>query len=292
MERKLALVTGATSGVGKKTAAGLLAAGFDVAMLGRDPELGAKVQAELLSAAPRQNVSLHVADLADQAQIRRVAAQIRNQCESIDVIVNNAGAVNFSRIETADGFELTFAVNHLAHFLLTGLLLDLVRKAPAGRIVNVASKGHAYGNGAIDFADLDGRRRYNGMQAYFQSKLANVLFTYELARRIGPGGATVNALHPGDVGSNFAQNNRSPFALLIRLARPFLLTSEQGAETSIYLATSPEVAGMTGGYYVRKRAVASSPQSMDVAIARQLWEISEERTGRPFASLGVEAMRG
>jgi len=288
MNAKTVVITGATGGIGLETARALVTAGADVAIGGRNAVRGHQTLDELKqNLGAGQKLTLYVADLASQADIHRLAAEIHRDHDHIDVLINNAGAFNVQRSVTVDGYETTIAVNHQAYFLLTALLLDLIRKASAGRIVNVSSCGHAYGSKTIDFDDLDGAHRYRGTWAYFQSKLANVLFTNELARRLGPSPVTVNALHPGDIGSGFGSNNGSLLKLLMRLARPFLMTPQRGAETSIYLATSPEVAGKTAGYYVKKRLTPSSLPSLDQGLARRLWEITERRTGNPYAAIGL-----
>jgi NAD(P)-dependent dehydrogenase (short-subunit alcohol dehydrogenase family) len=222
--------------------------------------------------------------------VREFAAEFIAGHPRLDVLVNNAGAVNMGRSVTADGFETTFGVNHLGYFLVTDLLLETLKASAPARIVNVSSDAHV--GARMNFDDLQSER-YSGMRAYGQSKLANVLFTYELARRLEGTGVTVNALHPGVVMTGFGRNNAGPFGFLFAafhtLGRPFLLTAAQGAETSVHLASSPEVEGVTGRYFVRKRATASSPASRDDEAALRLWQISEELTkaGAPAAAAAV-----
>jgi NAD(P)-dependent dehydrogenase (short-subunit alcohol dehydrogenase family) len=218
-----------------------------------------------------------LADLSVQEQVRRLADQFRQRHARLDVLINNAGAIWFQRHLTADGLEMTFTVNHLAYFLLTHLLLDVLRASAPARIVNVSSAAHR--GASLRFDDLMGEKRYRGWRAYSQSKLANLLFTYELARRLAGTGVTVNAVHPGLVATGFASANGWRGRLFQRAARWFGLTPEQGARTVVYLASSPDVAGVSGGYFVRNRQVVSSAASRDEEAARRLWQVSLELTG-------------
>ena len=274
---KICLVTGATSGIGLITARALAQQGATVVLVGRNPERGAVTVSRIQQETGNPHVELLLADLATQAQVRQVAAEFQRRFPRLDVLLNNAGALFARRGLSVDGIEMTMALNHLAYFLLTSLLLDvLVASAPA-RIVNVSSDAHR--GAQFDFADPQGVRRYSGWRAYGQSKLANLLFTYELARRLKDTGVTANAVHPGFVATGFGHNNRGAFAWLIRLAQCFALSPEQGAETLIYLATSGAVEGVTGRYYVKQRPVASSRVSYDQAAAQRLWQLSAELTG-------------
>jgi NAD(P)-dependent dehydrogenase (short-subunit alcohol dehydrogenase family) len=219
-----------------------------------------------------------VADLSAQGDVRRLARQFPEHCDAWDVLVNNAGGMYLTRRESVDGIELTLALNHLSYFLLTNLLLPLIRPSVPARIVNVASDAHK--GASINFDDLQSRRRYSGWRAYQQSKLANILFTYELARRLDGTGVTVNTLHPGFVRTNFFKDFQGWTGWLIRKSADLIaLTPEQGARTSIYLASSPDVAGVTGRYFVKEKAVASSAASQDQDVAQRLWRVSEELTG-------------
>jgi retinol dehydrogenase 14 len=198
------------------------------------------------------------------------------------VLINNAGLFRSERIATADGLETTFAVNHLAYFLLTKLLLDVLKASAPSRIVNVASGDHS--NGTIDFDDLQGEDGYKGPKAYSQSKLANVLFTYELDRRLEGAGVSANCLHPGGripVRTNFGSGVSGVFGLMVRALRPLMISPEKGAETSIYLASSPEVEGLSGRYFVKKAEARSSDESYDAGLAKRLWEVSAELTNLP-----------
>jgi retinol dehydrogenase 12 len=254
------VVTGATAGIGLVTARDLARRGARVVIVGRDAAKCTAVASTIGAAG------VAVADLSSQHAIRRLADDLRQRYAQIDVLVNNAGAVFTERRESVDGIEMTFALNHLAYFLLTTLLLDRIQ----GRIINVASAAHE--RLALDFDDLQAKRRYVGMLQYGRSKLANLYFTYELARRVDPAQATVNALHPGLVASDFGRHNAGAWAFAIRAAvTAFGISPERGAKTSLYLATSPDVRATTGKYFVRSRERRSSAASYDVDAARRLW---------------------
>ena len=221
-----------------------------------------------------------LADLSSQEEIRRLADEFKEAYPRLDVLVNNAGLFRSERITTADGLEMTFAVNHLAYFLLTNLLLGVLEASAPSRIVNVSSGDHK--NGAIDFDDLQGEKGYKGAKAYSQSKLANVLFTYELARRLEARGVSANCLHPGaGVRTNFGSGVSGVFGFTVRALRPFMKSPQKGAETSIFLASSKEVEGLSGRYFVKKAEARSSNVSHDERIARRLWEVSAELTDLP-----------
>lgn len=277
MKGKICLVTGANAGIGKVTALELAKMGATVVMVCRDRQKGEAALAEIQQTSQNPNVTLMLADLSSQADIRRLAAAYKTNYSQLHVLVNNAGGVFTQRQVSADGFELTFALNHLGYFLLTNLLLDVLKASAPSRVVVVSSDAHR--GGRINFDDLQASRSYQGFGTYSQSKLANVLFAYELAQRLTGTGVTVNALHPGFVASNFGKNNGRFFKLIFDYIVPFLAISpEKGAETSVYLASSPEVEGITGKYFVRKRAVSSSSASYDATTARRLWEISQQLT--------------
>lgn len=279
MRDRVCLVTGATSGIGLETARALAERGATVVLVGRNPAKTAATVAALRQRTGSQAVEGLVADLSAQAEVRALAEQVRARWPRLHVLVNNAGAVFAARQESVDGVELTWALNHLSYFLLTGLLLEPLRAAAepgrSARIVNVASRAHQRA-GRINFDDLEGRRGYFSYGAYGQSKLANVMFTYELARSLAGSGVTANALHPGLVHTGFGGNNRQwvwrfVYFFINRMAMP----PAQGAETAIYLAAAPEVEGVTGRYFVRCRPTASSRASYDEAAARRLWTASE-----------------
>ena len=220
-----------------------------------------------------------LADLSSQDDIRRLADEVKKACPRLDVLVNNAGVIRSERITTQDGLETTFAVNHLAYFLLTNLLLDALEASAPSRIVNVASGEQR--SGTIDFDDLQGEKGYKTAKAYSQSKLATVLFTYELARRLEGTGVSANCLHPGVVGTNLGSGVTGAFGFTVRALRPLMKSPEKGAETSIYLASSPEVGGLSGRYFAKKAKARSSGVSYDERLARRLWEASADLTNLP-----------
>jgi NAD(P)-dependent dehydrogenase (short-subunit alcohol dehydrogenase family) len=272
MIAKICLVTGATDGVGKVTALELAKAGATVVGVGRDP---AKIEAVMSEVdATSGSLEFLTADLSSQAQIRALAAAFKRKYDHLHVLVNNAGALFTTYWESVDGIEMTFALNHLAYFLLTNLLLDTIKASAPARIINVASNAHE--GSTINFDDLGHRQHYSGWDAYGSSKLANILFTYELARRLQGTGVTVNAVHPGFVHTNFQRaaglNMRGP------------LTPEEGADTQIWLAASPEVEAVTGKYFVRRRDTRSSDVSYDTTIAGRLWEVSARMVGIPVSN--------
>jgi retinol dehydrogenase-12 len=274
---KTCVVTGASSGIGLETARALAAMGASVLLVCRDPARGSVALAEVRRAGPSGAHSVVLADLSSQAEVRRAAAEILATHPRLDVLVNNAGVIMPEREVTVDGLEHTFATNHLAYFLLTTLLLDALRAAAPSRIVNVSSEAHR--RTTLDFDDLQSTRDYRGFRVYGRSKLANVIFTYELARRLATSGVTANCLHPGVVGSNFAQSRPGIVRTLFRIGRPFLLTPERGARTSIHVASAPELATTTGLYFDRETPRPSSRASYDVTSWRRLWLESEKLTG-------------
>jgi NAD(P)-dependent dehydrogenase (short-subunit alcohol dehydrogenase family) len=271
------LITGANSGIGRAAATGLAALGAKLVLVCRDPGRGEAARQAIVAASGNEAVDLQIADLAVQADVRRLAATIRSSYARLDVLINNAGVINGSRTLTPDGLESTFALNHLAYFLLTHELMDLLKASAPARIINVSSMGHKLGT--IAFDDLQAERGYESLRAYNQSKLANLLFTYELDRRLVGSGITVNAVHPGGVATNFASGNATAFGWVVKLVRPFLRSPEKGAETVVYLAAAPEVAGTSGKYFVDCRPRPSSRESQDLAVAQRLWAVSEQLTG-------------
>ncbi|MEX0627337.1 MAG: SDR family oxidoreductase [Cucumibacter sp.] len=286
LDGKVCVITGATSGIGKETARALAESGATVALIGRNLEKARRTLEELSKTAKHpQRLRYFGADLADLAQVRKLAETLHHAYDRIDVLVNNAGAIHSRRHVTADEFELSFGVNHLAHFLLTGLVLDLVKKAAPSRIVNLSSGAHL--NGHIGFDDLQFARRYSGFAAYSQSKLANVLFTRELARRLAGQDIAVNAVHPGSVQTGFAQNNRSPFQYLVWLMGPLMLTPKQGADTVVFAASAPEMQAVTGEYLYKRQPARMAAEARDDAVAARLWDVSEKLTGAPFAAAGI-----
>lgn len=275
MATRVCLITGATSGIGRATALALAGQGAELVLLCRDRAKG-EAAAAAVRAAGAPAVDLLIADLARQAEVRRAAAEFLASGRPLHVLINNAGVVNLQRALTPDRIETTFAVNHLAHFLLTTLLLDRLRASAPARIVTVASEAHKLGR--LDFDDLQNERRYQVMKVYGQSKLANILFTAELARRLAGSGVTANSLHPGAVATGLGTNNGAWARALIALLRPFFRTPDGGAATSIYLAASPDVAGVSGRYFANRREKRPAAAARDPETARRLWEISERMT--------------
>ena len=281
MGGKVALVTGGTSGIGKATAMALSAMGADVAVVGRDRERGERAAAEI-RAQTGGRVDLALADLSSQAEVRALAEEFKRRYDRLDVLVNNAGLVQSTRTETVDGLESTFAINHLASFLLTNLLLDMLKQSAPSRVVTVSSEAERWGN--IDFDDLQSKNKYRGFPVYGMTKLANIMFTYELAERLKGTGVTATCMHPGAVNTRFGTNNRGPMTILFRAFKPFMRTPEQGADTVIWLASSPEVEGVSGRYYADRKPLEPKKIANDPAARRRLWEESERLTG-----LGVTA---
>lgn len=276
LEGRVCVVTGATAGIGQVAARELAQRGARVLGVGRSPERCDEAARAIRTATGRDSVRYFVADLSSQAEIRRLAGELKSAAPRIDVLLNNAGGIYLDRAETVDGLEMTFALNHLAYFLLTNLLLDRLAASAPARIVSVASAAHQ--GGQIDFDDLQGARRFRPWRAYQQSKLANILFTRELARRLKGSGVTANSLHPGYVKTQIFRAEGIRGWLLRRSADLFAISPEQGAETSIYLAGSSEVEGVSGEYFARKRVVQPSLQARDETAGRRLWDVSEELT--------------
>jgi retinol dehydrogenase 14 len=277
MAGRTVLVTGATGGIGRATALGLAALGAHLAITGRDRGSTQGAAGELRAAGGGQ-VEVFVADLSAQSQVRRLAEEVLQRLSRIDVLVNNVGGRWNTRHVTADGLERTFALNHLAPFLLTNLLLDRLQQSAPARVVTVSSNAHAQGR--IDFDDLQGERSYSGARAYSQSKLANVLFTYELARRLPATSVTANALHPGVTRTSFgAEDPGGVQRLLVPLMRPFMKAPAQGAATSIHLASAPDLEQVTGRYFANSKPKRSSKRSYDEAAAARLWRVSADLVG-------------
>lgn len=279
MAGRTVLVTGGTGGIGKATATELVALGARVGIVGRDRQRGAAAAADIEAAAANPAVDVFAADLSAQAEVRQLAEEVLAAYPRLDVLVNNVGGFWAHRQLTIDGLERTFAVNHLAPFLLTRLLLDRLKASAPARIVTVSSGAQA--TGRIDFDDLQGERKYSGQRSYSQSKLANIMFTYELARRLEGTGLTATVLHPGVVRTKFGAEDQSGLVVMSRLARPFMKTPAQGAATSIYLASSPEVEGVTGRYFVNSKPKTSTKFSYDPAAGARLWRLSADLVGLP-----------
>jgi retinol dehydrogenase 14 len=283
MAGKSVLVTGGTGGIGRATAIGLAALGARVGITGRDQARTEAAAAGIRAAPGSPAVDAFAADLSAQAGVRRLAARVLDTYPRLDVLVNNVGGFWAHRHVTADGLERTFALNHLAPFLLTNLLLDRLTASAPARIVTVSSAAHAQGR--LDFDDLQSERNYSGQQAYSQSKLANVMFTYQLTRRLEGTGVTATAAHPGVVATSFgAEDHAAHWGIMIRVARPFMKTPSQGALTPVYLASSPEAEGVTGQYFANRKPRASSKASYDTVAAARLWQASAALTGLTAAA--------
>ena len=274
MQGKICIVTGANSGIGKATALGLAQMGATIVMVCRNQVKGEEAQNEVKEKSGNDAVDLMLADLSSQESIRQLAENFQQHYQQLHMLINNAGVANLTRRETVDGLEMTFAVNYLAPFLLTNLLLDKLKASAPARIVNVSSESHQ--SGYIKMDDLELEKGYRLMRAYGQSKLALVLFTYELARRLQGTGVTANCLHPGFVATNIGQNGvGSVGRSIVKLIFSSLgISPEEGAKTSIYLVSSPEIEGVTGKYFVKSIPVRSAPISYDETLQRQLWEES------------------
>jgi NAD(P)-dependent dehydrogenase (short-subunit alcohol dehydrogenase family) len=276
---KTILITGGNTGIGKEAAAGLASLGAQVVITSRNEERGRSARQEVAERSGNNSVDVMALDLASFRSIRSFAAGVLDRFDRLDVLVDNAGLILRRRTETEDGFEATFGINHLGHFLLTDLLLDRLRASAPSRVVVVASSAHKGARQGLDFDDLQSTRKYRWMEAYSKSKLANIYFARELARRLDGTGVTVNALHPGFVRSDFGRGGDlgGLYGWGIKyLAGPFAISSERGARTTIYLASSPEVGGVTGGYFYKCKPAVPSRVAQDDAAARRLWDVSEQ----------------
>jgi len=276
------LITGGTSGIGKATAVAMAAMGANVVVVGRNQERGGAAVEEIKAQSHNESVELMLADLSVQAEVRRLAEEFLERYDRLDVLVNNAGLVQSKRTETPDGIEMTLAINHLAPFLLTNLLLGCLEQSAPSRVITVSSEAQRWGT--MDFEDMQSRRKYRGFPVYGMTKLANIMFTYELAERLDGTGVMANCLHPGSVGTNFGQNNRGAMALFFRTFKPFMRSPEQGADTLIWLASSPEVDGVSGKYFSDRKEIEAKKVAYDPAARRRLWEISEDLTGLKVAA--------
>jgi NAD(P)-dependent dehydrogenase (short-subunit alcohol dehydrogenase family) len=279
MQGKTCLITGATSGIGLETARGLAAMGARLFIHGRDPQKVDATLEDIHRSTNNDALIPLVADLSSQANIHKMAKTVYQKTDKLDVLINNAGAVNMIRQLSPEGIELTFAVNYLAYYLLTFCLSDLILASKPSRIINVSSSAHGY-TGLEVVNDPMFENNYEGWQAYSRSKLCEILFTYELASRLVGSGVTVNALHPGFVNSNIGKNNTPEQLANTPLRVSGNLTNQEGAQTSIYLASSSEVEGITGNYFVNCKPVASSAVSYDKTASHRLWEISARLTGQ------------
>lgn len=272
---QVCLVTGATSGIGLATATGLARMGATVLITARNTEKGERACTTIKTSSGNNDVDFLIADLSSQQEIRRLATDVRQRYPRLHVLVNNAGTMSFERRLSVDGIEMTLAVNHLAPFLLTNLLLEPLQAAGSARVVTVSSD--AQNSGYIDFDNLQGEKEYRGFRAYAQSKLCNVLFTYALARRLRGTGVTVNCLHPGVVATNIWPMARGPFlTMLLTVVQPLFKSPEQGARTSLFLAAAPQLEGVSGRYYKNSKEKRSAKISYDEAVQERLWQVSEQ----------------
>jgi NAD(P)-dependent dehydrogenase (short-subunit alcohol dehydrogenase family) len=276
MKDQTVLITGATSGIGKATAKELAAQGARVLITYRDREKGEKTLDEIQGSIGNKAIRLYELDLASLESVRRLAEKIRADIPQLHVLINNAGGYYGYRKTTREGFEYSFGVNHLGHFLLTNLLKEPLQAGKA-RIINVSSGAQRMGH--IRFEDLMLEKNYAGFRAYSQSKLANIIFTYELARRWEETGVSAFAMHPGAVRTNFGKESSPLFRLLLALGKPFLKSPRKGADTIVYLAFSPDVEGQTGKYYAYRKPLESNPESYDREVGKRLWNVSSELTG-------------
>jgi NAD(P)-dependent dehydrogenase (short-subunit alcohol dehydrogenase family) len=276
LQGKTALVTGATNGIGKVAATELARRGATVVIVGRDAQRTADAVTEISARSGSKQVSALLGDLSAQQEVKRVAAEFKASHTALHILLNNAGALFHDRQVTADGFEMTFALNHLAYFTLTHALLDLLKQSAPARIVSVASEAHRQGR--IDFDDLQFERGYSRFSAYGRSKLANILFTRELARKLAGTGVTANCVHPGVVATGFG-SGKGFLAGLIKLVQPLMLSPEQGADTLVWLCTSPEVEGQSGGYYAKRKLKNPTSAGQDDGVAGKLWTATQTLTG-------------
>jgi NAD(P)-dependent dehydrogenase (short-subunit alcohol dehydrogenase family) len=280
MRSKVVLVTGATNGIGQVTALELAKMGATLVIVGRSPQKVLDTQMTIRQASGNPNVDGMVADLSEMAQVRQLAAEFRRKYDRLDVLVNNAGIGTSQRAVTSEGFERMFALNHLSYFLLTNLLLDVIKASAPARIVNVSSEAHR--RVTLDFDDLQNTRDWGqaGFRAYGRTKLMNILFTRELARRLEGSGVTANAVHPGVVATGIWRGAGGVFGTVVgALAPMFMKSPEEGAQTSIYVATAPEIEGMTGLYFSDSKPAQPSAAAQDDAAARKLWDISARLVG-------------
>ncbi|MEJ2251871.1 MAG: SDR family oxidoreductase [Candidatus Lokiarchaeota archaeon] len=284
MEGKIVMITGANSGIGKETSRVLGKMGATIIMLCRNQERGEKALQDLKQQTHSDKFELIIGDLADPDSIYHAVELFKGNHERLDVLINNAGLILNKRKISSLGYEMTFTINYLGHFLLTNLLIDTLKKSAPSRIINVASAVHKSAN--LNFNDINQDTNYKGYLAYANSKLANILFTYELARRLKETGVTVNALHPGFVRSNFGKRGRNRLmGILFKFLRLFAISAKKGAKTSIYLASSPEVEGITGKYFAKSKPVKSSKASYNPENQKQLWKLSEQAFHEEFLTL-------
>ena len=277
MKDKVVVITGSTSGVGRAAAIELARKGASLLLIARHPGRAMETEREIRERSGNKAVTSFFADLSSLSEVKRVAGEILEHTPRIDVLINNAGVVQRSRTTTVDGFETTFATNHLAYYLLTRLLLGRIRQSPPARIVNVASEAHR--RAVLDFDDLQNERHYRVFATYGRSKLANLMFTYELARQLENSGVTANALHPGWVATRLGMDDGLLSRAVSVVSRVFARPPERGADTAVWLASSPEAAGVSGKYFVDRHEIQSNAASRDGEAQRRLWEVSARMVG-------------
>ncbi len=276
MTDKVCLITGGNSGIGKASALGLARLNATVVIISRDKDKGEAALMEIRAKSGNRNLDAMTADLSSQDSVRELVHDFRARYKKLNVLINNAGIFLPKRNQTVDGLEATFATNHLGHFLLTNLLLDILKTSAPSRIINLTSSAH-FGT-EINFEDLKGEKKYSGYHAYSQSKLPNILFTHQLAKQIEGAGVTVNSLHPGVVRTGFGKDQRGLMSVLVTIGRPLMISPERAAEAVIYLATSPDMEAVTGKFFSRGKESKSSTQSYDEKSAERLWKLSAELT--------------
>lgn len=274
---KTVLVTGANSGIGKGIAAGLADARARVLMACRNEAKGAKAREHIVATTANERVELLVADLSTTAGVRSLVGQVRERCDALHVLVNNAGLMTGTRRVTAEGHELQLFVNHLAPFMLTNLLAGLLKAGAPARVINVSSTAHS--SGSIDFDDIEHERDYRGYKTYADTKLMNIVFTYELAKRLEGTGVTANCVHPGIIHTNLLSNYSAVLNFFFHALQKFFKNPREGADTPVYMATAPELDGVTGKYFKYRATLGSSAESNDPEVQRRLWEVSRELTG-------------
>jgi NAD(P)-dependent dehydrogenase (short-subunit alcohol dehydrogenase family) len=278
MKEKFCIITGANSGIGYETALALAKEGAHVLMVSRSKTKGEAARAQVQSESGNPKVELMLCDFSSQADIRRFAGEVKSRFKKIDVLVNNVGAINPERTVTVDGLETTFATNHLGYFLITMLLVDELKAAPAARIVNVASEASRMNVLELDAPNME--TSYSPMRAYCQSKLMNIMFSNALARRLIGTAVTTNAMHPGGVNTNFASEGGGVMGFFFRLAKPLMRTPQQGADTVIWLASAPELDGATGKYFQDRKELTPVGTALDETLQEKLWSLSETLTQR------------
>lgn len=278
MKGKTVLITGATSGIGKATAIELANRGAIISMLIRNAEKGKATKQEIIEKTGNKNIDIQLIDLADLSSVRKAAEELKVKFKTIDILINNAGGMFKERLLSKDGYELTFAMNHLGHFLLTNLLVDNIKAAQAGRIINVSSEAQRAGH--IDFEDLMAEKKFKVFKSYSQAKLANIIFTKSLHEKLNDSGVSVFALHPGVVRTGFGSGFGGVFTVLLKIAHPFMRSPKKGADTTIYIATEENIENLSGNYFKDCKVKKPIAEAEDPVVAKKLWEVSENLTNK------------